>query len=65
MKQHVSGCNADFTFYPATGHKRLGPKEDNFTITLSGGTLATAHRMESDANCCNDYGRPAASRNDG
>jgi hypothetical protein len=36
------GCNADFTFYPATGNKRLGPKEDNFTISLSGGTLTTA-----------------------
>jgi len=36
------GCNADFTFYPATGNKRLGPKEDNFTISLSGGTPTTA-----------------------
>ena len=36
------GCNADFTFYPATGNQRLGPEEDNFTISLSGGTLTTA-----------------------
>ena len=37
-----NGCNADFTFYPATGNKSLGPKEDNFTIHLNGGTLTTA-----------------------
>jgi hypothetical protein len=36
------GCNADFTFYPTTGNKKLGPKEDNFTINLSGATLTTA-----------------------
>jgi len=36
------GCNADFTFYPPTGNKSLGPKEDNFRISLAGGTLATA-----------------------
>jgi hypothetical protein len=36
------GCNADFTFYPATGNKSLGPKEDNFTINLKGETLLTA-----------------------
>ena len=40
------GCNADFTVYPATGHRK--PKgvsvwEDNFKV--SGGTLTTA-RME-------------------
>ncbi len=37
-----SGCNADFTFYPATGNKSLGPKEDNFKIELGGATLTTA-----------------------
>jgi hypothetical protein len=36
------GCNADFTFYPATGNKSLGPMEDNFTIDLNGATLITA-----------------------
>jgi len=36
------GCNADFTFYPATGNKKLGPKEDNFTISQKDGTLTTA-----------------------
>jgi hypothetical protein len=36
------GCNADFTFYPTTGNKSLGPKEDNFKITLAGATLTTA-----------------------
>jgi hypothetical protein len=36
------GCNADFTFYPSTGNKSLGPKEDNFTIHLNGVTLITA-----------------------
>ncbi len=36
------GCNADFTFYPATGNKGLGPMEDNFTINLKGETLVTA-----------------------
>ena len=36
------GCNADFTFYPTTGNKKLGPKEDNFTINLGGATLTTA-----------------------
>jgi hypothetical protein len=36
------GCNADFTFYPATGNKSLGPKEDNFHISLAGQTLTTA-----------------------
>ncbi len=30
-----NGCNADFTFYPATGNKSLGPMEDNFKIDLS------------------------------
>ena len=37
-----NGCNADFTFYPATGNKNLGPKEDNFKISLGGATLTTA-----------------------
>ncbi len=36
------GCNADFTFYPATGNKSLGAKEDNFKISLNGGTQTTA-----------------------
>jgi hypothetical protein len=36
------GCNADFTFYPATGNKALGPKEDNFTYDPKGSTLTTA-----------------------
>jgi hypothetical protein len=37
-----SGCNADFTFYPTTGNKSLGPKEDNFKISLGAATLTTA-----------------------
>jgi len=40
------GCNADFTVYPATGHRRADGKsawEDNFYV--SGGNLTTA-RME-------------------
>jgi hypothetical protein len=40
------GCNADFTVYPATGHrkpKEVSAWEDNFHV--SGGTLTTA-RME-------------------
>jgi len=40
------GCNADFTVYPATGHRRADGKsawEDNFHV--SGGNLTTA-RME-------------------
>jgi hypothetical protein len=36
------GCNADFTFYPATGNKSLGPMEDNFTYNANGSTLTTA-----------------------
>jgi hypothetical protein len=36
------GCNADFTFYPATGNKPLGPMEDNFTYDPKGSTLTTA-----------------------
>jgi hypothetical protein len=36
------GCNADFTFYPATGNKSLGPMEDNFTYHPNGSTLTTA-----------------------
>lgn len=35
-------CNADFTFYPSTGNVALGPTENNFTVNLNGGTLATA-----------------------
>jgi hypothetical protein len=37
------GCNADFTVYPATGHRRPDGKsawEDNFSVT--GGSLTTA-----------------------
>ncbi len=37
-----NGCNADFTFYPATGNKSLGPMEDNFKIGMGGSTLTTA-----------------------
>lgn len=40
------GCNADFTVYPATGHRKpkgVSAWEDNFKV--SGGTLTTA-RME-------------------
>jgi hypothetical protein len=40
------GCNADFTVYPATGHRKpkgVSAWEDNFQV--SGGTLTTA-RME-------------------
>ncbi len=36
------GCNADFTFYPATGNKALGPMEDNFIYDPKGSTLTTA-----------------------
>lgn len=36
------GCNADFTFYPATGNKSLGPMEDNFKIEMNSATLTTA-----------------------
>jgi len=36
------GCNADFTFYPATGQKHLGPMEDNFSYDPKGSTLTTA-----------------------
>ena len=35
-------CNADFTFYPATGNISLGPTERDFEINLNGGTLTTA-----------------------
>ena len=35
-------CNADFTFYPATGQIALGPTERDFEIDLKGGTLTTA-----------------------
>lgn len=35
-------CNADFTFYPATGNFGLGPTENDFTVNLSSGTLTTA-----------------------
>lgn len=36
------GCNADFTFYPATNNKILGSMEDNFTYDPNGSTLTTA-----------------------
>jgi hypothetical protein len=36
------GCNADFTFYPATDNKSLGPMEDNFTYNPNGSALTTA-----------------------
>jgi hypothetical protein len=36
------GCNADFTFYPSTGNKALGPMEDNFTYDPKGSRLTTA-----------------------
>jgi hypothetical protein len=35
-------CNADFTFYPSTGNRSLGPTEKDFNIALKGGTLTTA-----------------------
>ena len=35
-------CNADFTFYPATGEIKLGPTERDFEINLKGGKLTTA-----------------------
>ena len=35
-------CNADFTFYPATGNLHLGPTEKDFAVNLKGGTLTTA-----------------------
>ncbi len=35
-------CNADFTFYPSTGNRSLGPTEKDFNIALNGGTLTTA-----------------------
>ena len=35
-------CNADFTFYPATGMVALKPTESDFEINLNGGTLTTA-----------------------
>ncbi len=35
-------CNADFTVYPALGHKRLGLTEDDFDVNLEGGELVTA-----------------------
>jgi hypothetical protein len=44
------GCNADFTFYPATGNKKLGPMEDNFTYNANGSTLTTA-RFEWSSTC--------------
>jgi hypothetical protein len=38
-------CNADFTYYPSTGNKAVGPTEDDFIFSLNGGTLLTA-RLE-------------------
>ncbi|MGH9615311.1 MAG: hypothetical protein ACRD28_01125 [Acidobacteriaceae bacterium] len=35
-------CNADFTFYPATGNRSLGPTEKDFKVDLKGGSLTTA-----------------------
>jgi len=35
-------CNADFTFYPNSGHRRLGPTEDDFHVGLGGARLTTA-----------------------
>lgn len=35
-------CNADFTFYPSTGNRSLGPTEKDFNVTLNGGPLTTA-----------------------
>ncbi|MES2220759.1 MAG: hypothetical protein V4587_07315 [Acidobacteriota bacterium] len=35
-------CNADFTFYPATGQIALGPTERDFDVNLHGGKLVTA-----------------------
>jgi hypothetical protein len=37
-----NGCNADFTFYPSTGNKAVGPQTGNFNFTLNGGILTTA-----------------------
>jgi hypothetical protein len=37
-----NGCNADFTFWPTTGNKSLGPMEDNFKIDMGSSTLTTA-----------------------
>jgi hypothetical protein len=39
------GCNADFTFYPSTGNKAIGPQTDTFNFALNGGTLTTARLM--------------------
>lgn len=44
------GCNADFTFYPATGNRSLGPMEDNFAYDPKGSTLTTA-RFEWSSTC--------------
>lgn len=35
-------CNADFTIYPSTGHRALGPTEDDYALDLHGGDLLTA-----------------------
>jgi hypothetical protein len=39
---NTCNCNADFTYYPSTGNGGLGSVEDDFTISLNGGTLTTA-----------------------
>src|SRR5258706_141495 len=39
---NTCSCNADFTFWPATGHGNLGPAEDLFNFSLGGGNLVTA-----------------------
>ena len=35
-------CNADFTIYPSTGNRAVGPTEDDYSIDLHGGDTATA-----------------------
>ncbi len=35
-------CNADFTIYPSTGHRAVGPVEDDYALNLLGGDLLTA-----------------------
>jgi hypothetical protein len=39
---NTCGCNADFAFWPSTGHGSLGNASDLFTINLAGGNLVTA-----------------------
>ena len=35
-------CNADFTIYPSTGNRAVGPTEDDYSIDLRGEDIATA-----------------------